>query len=576
MASTTALFTGLSGLNAHARKIDVIGNNVANVNTTAFKSTRLVFNDLLSRSISGGTPPSDFSGGRNPSQIGFGVTVAGTQRDFTPGPIAATGKPEDMSIDGSGFFVVERNGERFYTRDGSFQLDESFNLTTAGGARLLGHPVNDQYEIQRGQLTTLSAPIGTLTIAEATRNARMAGNLNASGAVAAGGSVLRLGGSEAGGFLPIAGAEALSPASLLTDLADPAEGAAGQFFNPGQSIEVSGVRRGEATLPARSFLITAQSTLQDLADFLAAAMSIQADAQPAGVAPPGVVFDPDTGSFSVTGNTGAMNDLRFDASRIRLADPATGSSREVFAVERLGDATGESVRTTMVVYDSLGTPVEVDVGFVLEQRGDGGTAWRYFIDSKNADGAKVPAGTGVINFDNRGRLVGDQRIEVQIDRAGTGAENPMRFELGFRGEEDQLSALTDQNSGIATTFRDGAPIGTLENFAVGRDGVLYGAFSNTLIRPLGQVVLGTFTNPAGLNSLGDNLFSPAANSGPPMVTQPGELGSGQIIGGALEQSNVDIGREFIDLVLAQTGYTASSRVIRTTDELMQQLLSIVG
>src|SRR5436189_4281044 len=109
MASTTALFTGLSGLNANARRLDVIGNNIANVNTTAFKSNRMSFSPTFSRNFSLGTAPSATSGGTNPGQIGLGVSIAGTQRNFTNGAISATGVATDVAIEGDGFFIVDAN-----------------------------------------------------------------------------------------------------------------------------------------------------------------------------------------------------------------------------------------------------------------------------------------------------------------------------------------------------------------------------------------------------------------------------------------------------------------------------------
>src|SRR3954447_1170679 len=100
MASTTALFSALSGLNANARNLDVIGNNIANVNTTAFKSSRLVFAPLFSRTLSAGSEPTSTSGGTNPLQIGLGVSVAATQRNFTSGSVSSTGDQRDLAIQG--------------------------------------------------------------------------------------------------------------------------------------------------------------------------------------------------------------------------------------------------------------------------------------------------------------------------------------------------------------------------------------------------------------------------------------------------------------------------------------------
>ena len=121
MASTTAMFSALSGLNANARRLDVIGNNISNVNTTAFKSNRMLFATQFSRNISLGSVPSAESGGSNPAQIGLGVTIAGTQRDFSNGSLAATGDARDLAIEGDGFFVVQRGSQQFYTRAGTFR-----------------------------------------------------------------------------------------------------------------------------------------------------------------------------------------------------------------------------------------------------------------------------------------------------------------------------------------------------------------------------------------------------------------------------------------------------------------------
>lgn len=105
MALSSALFTGLSGLNAHSAKLDVIGNNVANVNTTAFKSSRMLFESLFSQNLGFGTSPSQIRGGVNPKQIGNGVSIAGVQRDFSTSGFTGTGDLRDMAIDGSGFFL---------------------------------------------------------------------------------------------------------------------------------------------------------------------------------------------------------------------------------------------------------------------------------------------------------------------------------------------------------------------------------------------------------------------------------------------------------------------------------------
>ena len=189
MASTTAMFTGLSGLSANSRRLDVIGNNIANVNTTAFKSNRMLFSPTFSRNFSLGTAPGEYTGGTNPGQIGLGVSIAGTQRNFNNGTISATGVATDVAIEGDGFFIVNMAGERLYSRAGAFQRNEANDLVTISGGKLMGFAVDDQFQVVEGNLVELNIPVGTLTLAEATRNVVFNGNVNASGTVASTGSI---------------------------------------------------------------------------------------------------------------------------------------------------------------------------------------------------------------------------------------------------------------------------------------------------------------------------------------------------------------------------------------------------
>lgn len=583
MASTTALFTGLSGLNAHARKIDVIGNNIANVSTTAYKSARLVFSDMLSKNLDQGQPPGESSGGTNPAQIGLGVSIAGTQRDFTPGTVSATGNPRDMAIDGNGFFAVLRGDEQFYTRAGEFVFDENNALVTLEGDRLLGLAADENFAIQPGALSAINIPIGELTIAEATTRVRMAGNLNADGDIAQSGTTIRLGGTDTSGLSLIAGAtvppaagNVLEAASLLTEIEDPDDPGSGTpLFADGQILELNGARKGGGTLPTAQLAIDLATTVQDLMDFLAGALGIQATgaANPDGNTP-GVTLDPTTGELTVVGNTGTASAIELENADLRLLDSDGTLAGIPLLATTTGEASGESVRTGFVVFDSLGSPVEVELTMTLVGKGDTGTTWRYDIESADDSDVDLGIATGELEFDPFGRLAAGGPVGVTIDREGTGAVSPLAFDLTFAESGDEVTALADTGSQLAAVFRDGAAIGVLEDFSVARDGTVFGSFSNTLIKPLAQLQLATFTNPAGVEDLGNNLYRPTGNSGQPVVVSPGEFGAGSIVGGALELSNVDLGREFIELILTSTGYSASSRVIRTTDELMQELLTL--
>ncbi|NUQ66808.1 MAG: flagellar hook-basal body complex protein [Phycisphaerales bacterium] len=584
MASTTALFTGLTGLNANARNLDVIGNNIANVNTTAYKSNRLMFSTAFSRTFSLGSSPAVTSGGTNPGQIGLGVNVAGTQRNMGGGALSPTGDMRDMAIDGAGMFVVERGaGDQFFTRAGSFRPNRDNVLTTISGERLQGYGVDEEFNIVPGRLVDVTIPTGNMTLAEATANVRFAGNLNANGDLPTRGSLVELRGTSSAGLVAIATAvpaptapNLIEGTTRLLDVEDPLLAGSGTpLFSLGQQFEVRNAERGGKLIPPQSLAIDAATTIDDLSAFLTQALGIDTTSgnNPDG-STPGVTIDPLTGVVSIVGNAGAANNLVVDNTDLRLLDAAGSLVRYPLHTTQSGEADGESVRTTVVVFDSLGTPLEMDLTFVLDSRSNTGTTWRYFAQSPDDTDASSFLGTGLLSFDPQGQLVTTTPVSVLIDREATGAATPLTISLSFTDGAGGLTALTDETSELAAVFRDGAPRGTLSGFAVGPDGIITGSFTNGRTRTIGQIALATFANHEGLIDAGGNLFSVGANSGPAVITEPGLLGAGRVIGGALELSNVDLGEEFIKMILSSTGYSASSRVIRTTDELMQQLLVI--
>lgn len=579
--STTAMYTGLSGLSTHSRRIEVIGNNIANVNTTAFKASHLAFETQLSRTISAGSEPGDTTGGVNPFQVGMGVQVGAMQRDTTQGSINATGDGRDLAIDGSGFFMVQRGNERLYTRDGSFRVDAENNLVSPDGLRVLGFLADESYNIVEGVAAPINIPLNALTIAEATSTVRMAGNLNAAGQLATRGSSTILSGTAAGGLSLIPGAtvaptapNVIEATSLLAEIEDPLQpGSGAPLFSPGQSIALSGVERGGSTLPSASFLVEAASTLQDFLDFLTASLGIQAveGGNPDG-STPGAALDPQSGRITVTGNIGTVNDLTIEAQDIRLLDANGDLVRLPFVSAKEASADGEAVRTSFVVYDSLGAEVEVNASFVLDSRSNAGTTWRYFFDSAADTDGNGALATGTISFDTSGNLTTTAPIPIAISVNSSGAATPLAFNVELRSDTQSLSALADDESSVASVFRDGSAMGVLQNYSVDADGTVLGAFSNAVVRPLARLAIAMFANDAGLVEAGSNLMDEGANSGPASVRSPGTFGAGRVVSGALEASNVDLGREFIDMILTSTGYSASSRVVRTADELMQQLL----
>ena len=584
MASTTSLFTGLSGLVANSRRLDVIGNNISNVNTTAFKSTRMAFAPSFSRTFSLGSAPGTTTGGTNPAQVGLGVTVASTQRNFNNGPIGGTGVPTDIAIEGDGFFIVDVAGAQNFTRAGNFLRNPNNDLVTQSGASVLGYAVNEQFNVEDGNLVPISIPIGTLTLAEATSQVTFNGNLNAAGSVATQGST----------FLSsrmFTDAALTTPVTAATDITTTnvyvSDGLGGSILmfdaatNPKQ-ITMSGVEKGGKTIAPRTFAFSGTSvtgtadfgtTLGDFASFVEDVLGL--NNQNVGVTSNlngNVSFDAQ-GRMVIVGNEGVVQELGPESIEFSASNIGAGSSQPI-ALTRSSFANGESVRTSFIIYDSLGTPVTVDMTFVLQgTTPSGGTSWQMIAESDDSDALSRIVGISEVTFDSDGGLINSTSQTLSIVR-DNGANSPLTISLDFSSDTYAVSSLSDAASNLAAVFRNGSPIGTLSNFSIAEDGRIAGSFTNGLTRTIGQVAIAKFTNPEGLVDVGDNLYRSGPNSGAAFITRPREFGTGRLVGSALEQSNVDLSQEFINMILASTGYSAASRVITTTDELINQLLAL--
>lgn len=563
MGLTTAMFSGLTGLSTSSQMISVVGNNIANVNTTAFKRSSISFETQILQTLRSGSAPSGVLGGTNPVQIGYGAALASIRRDFGNGSLQPTGFSTDIAIDGNGFFAVDDAGSTLFTRAGNFQLDRNFNLVTANGAKLQGYGVDEDFNIIEGALTDVNVPLGVLTIARATENITFAGNLNAGGDVASQGSILETETlySDALATTPIVVGDA------LTTVYD-ADGNA--LFTAGDVVTVSGATKGGANLPDRTFEVGAVNTtgsddfgatVQDLMDFLDDIMGVD-DTVSGGVTLA-------AGVISIEGNIGTANDLE-----MADADMTIGTTTPI-DWSKTQDADGESASLPVVIYDSLGNELTIDLTVVLEDKDSTGTTWRFYAQSGDDTDVDRHMATGTLEFDTSGRLVTVTDGSFSIDRVDTGAATPQAIDLLFENENFSLTALSDQSTTIGAIDQDGFQLGTLEDFSVSTDGTVNGQFSNSQVRTLGRIPLAMFSNNGGLEAIGSSLFRPTTNSGTAVFVSPGSGGSGTLVGRALELSNVELSEEFVNMISATTGFTASSRVITTSDQLIQELLNIV-
>jgi flagellar hook protein FlgE len=339
-------------------------------------------------------------------------------------------------------------------------------------------------------------------------------------------------------------------------------------------------RKGGRSLAPKELDITSTTTMLDLINFMEEAMGIQEAPGPdhlnpippdASGANPGGSVSTD-GRIQLVGNNGVHNAIDIGLSGLQLTT-AGGQENINMPFHSTQSAVGEGAVSDFIAYDSLGIPLNVRLTAVLENRDSTSTTYRWFADSSDNDpasGVGIAVGTGLVTFDGEGRFINATETGVSIDRRNIPSTTPLVFDLDF----SKLSGLAAETSSLAVSRQDGFPPGVLTDFVIGEDGRIRGIFSNGITQDLGQVRLARFSNPAGLEQKGENLFNTGVNSGQPVQGNPGQMGIGEIISGAVELSNTDIGGNLVDLIVASTMYRGNTRVITTAQQMIDELLAL--
>lgn len=339
-------------------------------------------------------------------------------------------------------------------------------------------------------------------------------------------------------------------------------------------------RKGGRSLATKEFTVTGTTTVQDLLTFMEESLGLQRPPGPdtnnpisydgpTGESPGGSISD---GRIRIVSNTGTANAISIGLSGLQLEVGGIQANINL-PFSSVQTAKGESAVADFIAYDSLGIPISVRITATLEERTSTTTVYRWYADSPDNQaltGADIAVGTGLITFDGEGNFVSATNSTVSIERRNVASQSPLEFELDFT----QLSGLAVENSNLAVSRQDGSAPGVLTSFIVGEDGRIRGVFSNGVTRDLGQIILARFANSAGLEQRGQNLFAAGINSGLPVMGRPNEQGLGEIIAGAVELSNTDIGGNLVDLILASTMYRGNTRVINTSQEMLDELLNI--
>jgi flagellar hook protein FlgE len=345
-------------------------------------------------------------------------------------------------------------------------------------------------------------------------------------------------------------------------------------------------RKGGRSLESKEFEIKANTTVQELADFMENALGIQSVSTDSvnpisgsintitgetGTILPGAYIR--NGQLRFVSNNGVDNAVDIDLTSFRITDANGVVTTPNLAFGSAQKAKGQSAVADFVAYDSLGLPIRMRITSVLESRSDTATIYRWFADSADnstRDGSSIAVGSGLLTFDGNGNFVTASNNTVAVDRLGLPSVSPLEFDIDFSA----LSGLAATSSSLAASRQDGSPAGKLTSYVVGEDGTIRGVFSNGIARSLGQLRLARFSNPEGLEQRGQNMYAQGINTGLPVLGRPGENGIGTVAAGALELSNTDVGGDLVDLVLASTMYRSNARVITATQQLFDELLNL--
>lgn len=456
-----SLYSGVSGLKVHQTKMDVIGNNIANVNTVAFKSSTVTFSEVFyqtTQSASGANPETG-KGGTNAKQIGLGSNVGAISAAITTeGASQRTDNAFDLKISGESFFVVQSNGEQLFTRAGNFALDDAGYLVTASGAYVMGWQVDDETgEIIKDTVSPLQ-PKSTkfsYTTPEATTNFTVSGNLN----------------KEDTNF------KNNKPVPMSV-----------KFYD------------------SLGYEYTANINIQQSADDVNAYNLTLGD------------IYCNNKKTNLTLENNSLGQIKFDANTGKptggAVDATTGETIFEFTIPAL----------TVASQDDLGV--------------------------SDDDWADMTIVSGDMDFNDI--LVDYSKMTSYAD------ETNLKGEFG---DPDGIGA--------------GKTVGKLTGISVNNSGEIVGSYSNGDVKTLGQIAVATFSNPSGLEKVGDNYYAATLNSGlfdgiGYDVTATG----GSISAGVLEMSNVDLSSEFTEMITTQRGFQANSRIITVSDTLIEELVNL--
>ena len=557
-----SLYSGVAGLRTHQTKMDVIGNNIANVNTTSYKSQSISFSDLLyqtSQHASGANTETG-RGGTNARQIGLGSVTGAIETNITgQGSAQTTNNPFDIMITGDSFFVVSDGSQNYFTRDGSFTVDGTGNLVmSSNGYTVMGWKADANGNIIQDTVSALKVmDQANLTYPpEATTKGTVSGILdkNDTNLTTTKGKIISMPFYDSLGYSYNA---KFSIHPIDTDTGNFYIQLDGITDSSGNTVTDTGATFG-STLSVTNTTTYSSSTIGS--GTVAAATTL------------GSMNPIDCEIKQYTNGSGAtvygifdkLNETNGTSSAIDSSKDLSASitSDELLAVYGLTDtySAANGYSSVQATYDSTTGVMSVtatkSVSNAMYVQYDPDTGDFNGINTTGS-GFSPTASTGTLSFT---------------------AGNFSSIDIGFSG-----STMFNNNgtSTISATYGDtdnngsGRKIGNMSGISIAQDGTISASYDNGQTRVLGQISVANFANASGLEKEGDNLYSATRNSGDfdgigTVVTS----GGGKMTTGELEMSNVDLSREFTEMITTQRGFQANSRIITVSDTMLEELVNL--
>ena len=563
-----SLYSGVAGLKTHQIRMDVIGNNIANVNTTAYKSSSMTFSELMSQTTqkASGANATTGVGGTNAKQIGLGVKAGAINTAITTqGSAQSTGNPFDIMITGDNFFVVSNGSENFFTRDGSFYVDGAGNLAmTSTGYNVMGWGVDETTgNIKQDTVTALRImSAANMTYPpEATTQANISGILdeNDKDVTSANGKTVNLNFFDARGYSYTAkftfkqsGEPNTNVYSMeLTKLLD----------STGAEIDISALDFGNRTQQKMETKVTLNTDAYKWDGKVLKTKDGTTE-----VANLADIFNQD-GSLITPQDDAAAQKQQKALDAIAKAYGYEGSTDEFLNLYITSTANKDKQLT---IQDLLGNMMAGKTTDVLPADGSAITMeGRYFEGTTvvfNKDTGKlesVGGSTTNLNVNAAFSALGGNFSDVTIDLSEcTNYDNKGTSTIG---------ATSGDLDGLGTGRRLGDMIGVF----IQKDGMIYASYDNGMTKLLGQIATAAFANASGLEKEGDNLYSATLNSGEfDGIGVDITAGGGYMSPGQLEMSNVDLSSEFTEMITTQRGFQANSRIITVSDTLLEELTNL--